>query len=96
MSYSFSVKGATLALALAAASVEFAKVVEHQQAHAADQAIALETAKAVGSLIEVDESKDVQIQMNGWLSWGADPSPEEFTGASVTVSVSLAPRPPAA
>lgn len=88
MSYSFIVKGATVALALAAASEAFAKVVESQPIHAADQAPALGTASVFADLLATDDTKDVQISMNGYLSWnhpeGQEPA---FCGSSVTVSV---------
>lgn len=88
MSYSFVVKGATVALALAAASEAFAKVVEGQPIHAADQAPAIGTASVFADLLVVDETKDVQISMNGYLSWNHPQGEQpEFCGSSVTVSV---------
>lgn len=95
MSYSFAVRGATVALALAAASQAFAKVVESQPVHAADMEPALGTASVFAGLLKEDESKDVAISMNGFLSWQqaqtAEQSPE-FCGVSVTVSVNHVPR----
>ena len=90
MSYSFSVRGATVALALAAASDAFAKVVESQPVHAADMEPSLGAASVFAELLKPDESKDVVISMNGYLSWHHTQTPEqspEFTGVSVTVSV---------
>jgi len=97
MSYSFAVRGATVALALAAASEAFAKVVEGQPVHAADQAPALGAASVFAELLTPNEAKDVQINMNGYLSWQnaqtADQLPA-FTGVSVTVSVNQVDRLP--
>jgi len=87
MSYSFAVRGATVALALAAASQAFAKVVETQPEHAADMEPALGTASVFAELLKPDESKDVSISMNGWLNWNQPDKEPEFCGASVTVSV---------
>lgn len=91
MSYSFAVRGATIALALAAASEAFAKVVEAQPVHAADQAPALGAASVFAELLTPNEAKDVQINMQGSLSWGySNPptdKPTEFTGVNVGVSV---------
>lgn len=95
MSYSFSVRGATVALALAAASQAFAKVVEDQPVHAADMEPALGTASVFADLLKPDDSKDVAITMNGYLNWQhtqtTDQQPE-FCGASVTVSVNHVTR----
>lgn len=87
MSYSFQVRGASVALALAAASQSFAKVIETQPEHAADMAPALNTASAFAELLKPDESKDVSISMSGWLNWNYSGKEPEFCGASVTVSV---------
>lgn len=88
MSYSFSVKAATVALALAAASEAFAKVVESQPVHAADQTPALGTAAVFAELLAPDDTKDVQINMNGYLSWNhREGEQPEICGSSVTVSV---------
>lgn len=95
MSYSFAVRGATIALALAAASQAFAKVVETQPEHAADMEPALGTASVFAELLKPDESKDVSISMNGYLSWStptAPDQPREFCGTSVTVSVNHVTR----
>lgn len=95
MSYSFNVRGATVALALAAASTAFAKVVQDQPAHAADMEPALGTASVFADLLTPDESKDVAISMNGYLNWKSTQTPDhtpEFCGASVTVSVNQVTR----
>lgn len=95
MSYSFQVRGSTVALALAAAGDAFAKVVESQPVHAVDQAPALGAASVFADLLHPDDSKDVAISMNGSLCWqnaqqeGDLPS---FTGTSFTVSVNHVPK----
>jgi len=96
MSYSFQVRGASIAAALALAATAFEEVVASQPNHAADKAPALATAEALAGILHPDESKDVVINMNGYLSWKyPQPVPEgmpEFSGVSVTVSVNQAAR----
>lgn len=95
MSYSFSVRGATAALALAAASEAFAKVVESQPVHAADQGPALGAASVFADLLHPNDSKDVAISMNGYVSWQNQPTDGELpklTTASVTVNVGYVER----
>lgn len=95
MSYSFQVRAATVALALAAAGDAFAKVVASQPVHAADQEPALGAASVFADLLHPDDSKDVVINMSGYLSWpsavqeGDLPS---FSGTSFSVSVSQVPK----
>lgn len=95
MSYSFQVRAATVALALAAAGDAFAKVVESQPVHAADQAPALGAASVFAELLHPDETKDVVIVMSGYLSWAAavlDGDPPSFSGTSFSVSVNQVPK----
>lgn len=92
MSYSFSVRGATIAIALAVAKVEMDRVVAAQPLHAHDAEAALATAKTMAELLPVDETQDVRLSLNGWLQWegivqeGVQP---KFIGASVGASASL-------
>jgi hypothetical protein len=92
MSYSISARGATKLLALAALAVAFdAQVLASQPVHETDKASALAAAEAFAQHVKDDESKDVVINLNGYLSWeqAGDDAERKFTGASVGVSVNL-------
>jgi len=96
MSYSFQVRGASIVVALAAAAAAFDEVVASQPTHAADKAPALAAAEALAALIHPDDTKDVVIAMNGYLSWKypnhtMEGTPE-FSGVACTVSVNQAAR----
>lgn len=92
MSYSFQVKGATKALALAAAALAMADVVKCQPIHASDERPALAAAETFVNILPDDESKDVAISMNGYLSWQGEHTDPQFVGAAVTVNASLIAR----
>lgn len=68
MSYSFQVRAATLAAALAAAAEKFDVVVKQFPIHAKDKEQAMANAKAVGELLKVDDTRDVVVSMNGYIS----------------------------
>jgi hypothetical protein len=89
MSYSFSVKGATKAEVKAAVRKYFdEQVVPHQPAHARDRAAAFANADTVIDLLADDESKDIAVSCNGWVSYGAyeDPAGSPLYGVSVAAS----------
>lgn len=90
MSYSFQVRGANLAAALAAAAVQFDAVVASQPNHVADRQPALDCAAAFGALLKLDDTQDVVISMSGSLSWRH--GEEGNTSANVNVSTRLASR----
>lgn len=87
MSYSFTVRAATKAIALQLVASNLDKVVADQPSHAADRDQALAAATAFVGMVADDESRDVVVSVNGWLSWN---NPGTFTGACVGVSASLA------
>ncbi|WP_066827605.1 hypothetical protein [Sphingomonas mali] len=96
MSYGFSVRGATVALALAAVGPKFDEVVASQPVHAKDRDVAIATATAIADLVgEPDEGQEVSITVGGWLQWqvavAAGEVPDAFTGASVSASASIVP-----
>lgn len=68
MSYSFSVRAATKAAALAKIVAELDKVVAAQPVHAADRPQAQAAAEAFVGLLPVDESRDVNVSVNGSIS----------------------------
>lgn len=96
MSYSFQVKAATKAEAKAAVEAEFDKVVENQQTHAQDRDAVLANANAVIDLLVDDETHDVGVSCNGYVSWrgvaGADPDPLPLIHAAVNAQAYHTPR----
>ena len=96
MSYSFQVRAANKAEAKAAVALKFEDVVKAQACHARDRIVALTTAGAVIDLIEDDDTQDVVVSMNGYLSgtWsGSDVT--RIGGVNVSVAANLATRPAA-
>lgn len=89
MSYSFTIRAANKAEALAKIAAELDKVVASQPDHAADRDQALATATAFVGLLADDDTRDVVASVNGWLNWAND---VRFTGACVGVSATLSPR----
>lgn len=95
MSYSFSIRAASKAEAKDQVAAKMAGVVESQAVHAKDRDQAVAAASAFIDVLDDDESKDVTVSMNGYLSgnWaGSDLT--SFTGASVSVSVGLTVKAP--
>lgn len=88
MSYSFSARGATLALALEQVSSELDTVVGQQPIHERDREAAYNTAEELGGLLTLDESRDVVINVNGSCTGGDD----GLTSASIGVSISQVDR----
>jgi len=89
MSYSFSIVAATKALALVAVAAEFDKVVASQPIHARDREAVLKNADAVVSLLADDDTKDVAVSCNGYVSWTGEGN---LCNASVSASAGLSPR----
>ena len=94
MSYSFSVRGATVALAVAAIAPKFDEVVSCQPAHAKDRDAAVAAGTAIAALVsEPGDGQEVSISVSGWLHWSvpvaAGEAPDEFTGASLAVQANL-------
>lgn len=83
MSYSFNVRGANKAAAKEAVAMKFAEVVAGQLVHEKDQAAVLSNAGAAIDLLADDDTKDVSVSCNGYVSW---PGPD----ASLLNSVSIA------
>jgi len=91
MSYSFTVRAATVAAAVALVSAEFDKVVEQQPIHAKDRDPAIAAAKAFAKILVEDPNKDVVIGVNGSLSW-RDINGSEIHWANVNVAARLETR----
>lgn len=85
MSYSFNVRGASKAEALALVSSELDKVVEVQPIHEADRAKALTVVESFMELIEDIDGHAVSVSVSGYLS-AVDGA---LRNASVNVNVGL-------
>lgn len=88
MSYSITVRAATVALAMAALADKFdAEVVKPQPVHAKDREPALAAAKSFTDLLGPQpEDHEVTITMNGSLGWQGTSTDPDFTWASYGVS----------
>jgi len=95
MSYSIGAKAATKAEARAALEAKFdADVVVLQPVHARDRAAVLANVDAALSLLADDDTKDVSISVNGYVSWQtAEPQDVvPLTSVGITASVGYANR----
>jgi hypothetical protein len=93
MSYSFNAKGATKAAALVAVAAEMEQVVASQPIHAKDAPLVHATVAAAADLVQVDDTKDVFINVNGSVSssdWNNAEAP--LAAVSLSLSVSLVTR----
>ena len=85
MSYSFSIRAASLAAAALTISDKLNEVVETQPVHAVDRDQAEAAAAAFVSLVgEPPEGKELAVTVSGWVSKSED----NLTGAAVSVSAS--------
>lgn len=92
MSYSFSVRASTKAEAKQKVADKLAEVVTAQPTHKADIVQAQAAADAFIALLDDDESRDVTVAVNGWLSWSGTTEPQVFSGACVGVTASLSAK----
>lgn len=93
MSYSFTVRAATKAEAKERVAAELEKVVASQSCHAADKAQAQAVADSFIDVLPDDDSKDVLVSMNGYVSGNWEGSTiTRITSASVNVSVGLSAK----
>lgn len=90
MSYSFTVRGATKAAALAAVQAQMQAVVDQSPAHQADAAQAIEAATAFVGVLPDDDSKDVVVMLAGSMAgrWAGN-TLERISSAHLTLSASL-------
>lgn len=89
MSYSFNVRASTKAEAKSKIAAELEKIAVSQPSHAADRAQAQAAAEAFVDVLAEDADRDVQVAVNGWLSWSES---GVFTSACVGVTASLVNR----
>jgi len=95
MSFSFGVKGASKALALAAVAAKLDEVVASQPAHEADRAQITATVETyVGMLPEADAGQEVTVNVNGTvcLAQVSEGAPKFITSVGVGVSAWLSTR----
>jgi hypothetical protein len=96
MSYSFNVRGASRAVAVAAAMAELDKVVVQQPAHAHDRDAAMATITAFAALVpEPEEGNALSLNVSGYVSYstGANGEPTTYSGAHVSVSAAIVRNP---
>lgn len=86
MSYSFSIKVETKALAKQAVASELDKIVDSQPIHARDRAAALANATAVIDLLADDDTKDVSVSCNGYVSWNVNGDLTEVPLSTASIS----------
>lgn len=89
MSYSYSIRAATKAAALEAVAAAFdEKVVAHFPIHKRDRAAVLANAEAAVAQLADDDTKDVTVAINGYLSWSGvgDFTPDTAPVSAVGIS----------
>jgi glycosyltransferase A (GT-A) superfamily protein (DUF2064 family) len=98
MSYSFGIRAATKALAIAAVAAKLDEVVQSQPVHKADRAQAQAAAEGFVNVLKDDDTKDITVSVNGSVSWQnvGDDERMQISSASVSVSAYLVPRDAAA
>jgi hypothetical protein len=90
MSYSFSVKAANKTEAKKMVADQMQGVVNNQPVHKADADAAIAAAGAfIDILGEPNEGDEINVSVNGYLSWHGDMSNADFIGANVNVSASV-------
>lgn len=92
MSYSFSVKGASKSEVEALVREQLAGVVTGQPVHKADSEQAQAAVESFLRILPDDDTKDYGASVSGWLSWDLKDGKENFTGASVNVTVGVQAR----
>lgn len=94
MSYSFAVRAATKAEAREKIAAEFDRVEVAQRCHVTDRPAAQAAAFAFVDFLQDDETKDVQVSVNGSLggTWQEGYTLTALTQANVGVFASLVPK----
>lgn len=92
MSYSFSVRAATKADAIAKVAEEFGRVVASQPIHAADRDGVVAAATAFVNMLGDDADKDVCVNVNGSVGWNVPMGPDNPTPPLTSGSVTLYAR----
>lgn len=93
MSYSFNIRAADKAAAKEAVAAKFDEIIGQQPIHARDRAAVLSNANAVIDLLADDDTQDVSVSCNGYVSWSSGAAETAaFNTASVACSTSHASR----
>jgi hypothetical protein len=94
MSYSFGIRAATKALALAAVAAKLDEVVQSQPVHKADREQAQAAAEGFINVLKEDEAMDIAVTVNGSVSWRdvGDDERGQLTSAAVGVQAYLVPK----
>jgi hypothetical protein len=96
MSYSFQFSAADKSAARIRAAQEFQLVADMQPVHAQDRGPALSALDAYLDLLADDDTRDIQVTVNGSVSYayeqGMDQKLVPLTHASVSVSAYLTPK----
>ncbi|HKX44619.1 MAG TPA: hypothetical protein VJO99_25905 [Burkholderiaceae bacterium] len=92
MSYSFTVRGADKAAVALLVTAELDKVVASQTVHKADRNQAEAAAIAFIGVLPDDDTQDIQVSMNGSVSWSGLDDAQLVTSAQVSVSASHVKR----
>lgn len=82
MSYSFGIKAPNKAAAKSAIAAKFDEMAATQPVHKRDRAAALANANTVIDLLADDDTKDVAVSCNGYLTWNGS---GEFTPATAPI-----------
>lgn len=94
MSYSFSIKAATKYDAIAMVMTKFDEIIEQQPIHTRDRKAVLTNSRAVIELLADDDTKDIAVSCNGYVSWssGLTAADAAFSGAAISCSAGYANR----
>ena len=87
MSYSFQVRATNKAEAKAKIAAQMAIIVQNQPIHAKDELLANTAAGTFIDLLADDESQDVVVSMNGYVSWNGMLAVDAVTVTAVGVGV---------
>lgn len=96
MSFSMSMRAASVAALMALATQRFDdEVVAQQPGHKADRDLVLKTIEGAASVVTLPEDKDVSLSVSGSIGgyYQNDGSYNPITSSNITVSVSVVERP---
>jgi hypothetical protein len=90
MSYSFNIKAISKAAAMAAVASKVDEIVATQPIHARDRPAILANANSIIDLLADDDTKDVSVSCNGYVTWNGagtfSPESAAFGGVSIGCS----------
>ena len=93
MSYSFIIKAATKDAAKESVMAKFNEIVDQQPFHARDRVAVLANVGAVIDLLTDDDTKDISVSCNGYVSWASGGIDDAaFNSASISCSAGYVNR----